>query len=131
MVLGEWKRISWGFRLAQFVWTFVIGGLIGAASGSILMGGGIASVTRKLAFGDWDVGYAWTLYDLGFWTLSFLEGAAGAWLAKFMGFHKMAEEAAIRSVQYVDRFHPTATRVPGENEGSYTWFISNESPRAG
>ena len=130
MVLGEWKRIPWGLRIAEFIWTFIIGGLLGAASGSVLLGGGFAAITRKLAFGDWDQGYAWTIYDLAFWTVSFLQGAAGAWLAKFLGLHKIAEEQAIRTLQYVDRFHPVTTRVPGENEGSYTWFVSNESPHA-
>lgn len=128
MVLGEWKRIPWGLRFAELVWTFVIGGMIGAASGSILLGGGMGAVTRKLVFGDWDVGYAWTIYDIAFWGVSFLQGAAGAWVSKVLGFHRMAEQAAERTVEYVDRFHPVATRVPGENDA---WYLSNESPRTG
>lgn len=37
-----------------------------------------AAVFRKTVFGDWDVGYQWSVSDLFFWTISWLEGWLGA-----------------------------------------------------
>ena len=55
-MVGQWKRIPLGLRLAQIVWAFLVGVTVGAQTGSVLLGGGVAAVTRKILFGDWDEG---------------------------------------------------------------------------
>ena len=60
-MVGQWKRIPLGIRILQILWSFLVGVTVGAKSGSILLGGGIAAVTRKIVFGDWDTGFAWTI----------------------------------------------------------------------
>lgn len=80
-----WKHISWTSHALRLVWTFSVGVLLGWASGSILLGGGLAGISQKLVFGDWDAGYAWTYIDILFWTTAFLQGAAGAALSQYLG----------------------------------------------
>lgn len=127
-MIGSWKSIPWKERIFQAIWSFFVGGFLGGITGSILIGGGLAAVSRKLIFGDWDVGYAWTIHDLSFWAVSFAQGAAGAYVANRLGIRKWIEEKALREIEYVDRFHPVATRAPGEPP---TWYLSNESPHTG
>lgn len=55
-MVGEWKRIPLGLRFLQILWSFFVGLIVGAKTNSILLGGGIAAVTRKIVFGDWDMG---------------------------------------------------------------------------
>ena len=65
-------------RLLEAVWTFLVGILLGWLTQSHLVGGGLAAVSRKVVFGDWDRGFAWTRKDFWFWTISFMQGVAGA-----------------------------------------------------
>ena len=80
-----WKHITWGTHALHLVWTFSVGLLLGWASGSYLVGGGLAAISRKLAFGDWDVGYAWTTIDVLFWITAFIQGAIGAAIGQYLG----------------------------------------------
>lgn len=55
-MVGQWKRIPLGIRILEVIWCFLVGVTLGAKTGSILLGGGLAAITRKILFGDWDVG---------------------------------------------------------------------------
>ena len=75
--------MDWTSRILQALWTFFAGIILGWLTESYLIGGGLAAVTRKIIFGDWDRGYAWTRSDLWFWSISFVEGAAGAAIGRY------------------------------------------------
>ena len=83
-----WRNISWTMHALRIVWTFSVGVLLGWASGSVLLGGGLAGISQKLVFGDWDVGYAWTYIDILFWTAAFMQGAAGAAVSQYLGIRR-------------------------------------------
>lgn len=80
-----WRNISWTMHALRLVWTFSVGVFLGWASGSILLGGGLAGVSQKVLFGDWDSGYAWSYLDIPFWASAFAMGAAGAALSQYLG----------------------------------------------
>lgn len=75
--------MNWSSRILQAVWTFFAGIVLGWLTESYLIGGGLAAVTRKIIFGDWDRGYAWTRSDIWFWSISFVEGAVGAAIGRY------------------------------------------------
>ncbi len=72
-------------HLLRIVWTFSVGVFLGWASGSILLGGGLAGISQKIVFGDWDRGYTWSYLDIPFWASAFAMGATGAALSKYLG----------------------------------------------
>lgn len=72
-------------HIARLAWTFSVGVFLGWASGSVLLGGGLAGVSQKMLFGDFDVGYAFTYTDIIFWGVAFIQGAAGAALGQYLG----------------------------------------------
>lgn len=80
-----WRNISWGMHALRLVWTFSVGVFLGWASGSVLLGGGLAGISQKMLFGDFDVGFAWTDSDIVFWGVAFIQGALGAALGQYLG----------------------------------------------
>lgn len=99
--------MSWTDRIVQALWTFFAGIILGWLTESYLIGGGLAAVTRKIVFGDWDRGYAWTRSDLWFWSISFLEGAVGAAIGRYF----RVQERISQTVY--DQIGVRAEEVPG------------------
>jgi hypothetical protein len=63
-------------HILQGLFTIAVGYLF-----TNLVAGGLAgSITRKLVFGDWDYGFQWSVKDIWFWSISFLQGAFGSYL---------------------------------------------------
>ena len=92
-MIGDWKRISWKEHLIALVWMLAVGSYLGWASGSAIIGGALSAVSRKLAFGDFDVGYAWTFSDIVFWVTSFLQGAVGGAIGQYLRVRERATQA--------------------------------------
>ena len=44
----------------------------------LLMGAILAVFLTKVLVGDWDAGYQWSVYDIGFLVVTAIEGALGA-----------------------------------------------------
>ncbi len=88
--------MSWSSRILQALWTFSVGVVLGWLTDSHLIGGGLAAITRKIVFGDWDRGYAWTRKDVWFWSISFMEGVAGAALGRYLGVQQTAKSLPYR-----------------------------------
>ncbi len=110
-MIGDWKRIPLLLRIVQVIFTFVVGGIFGWYTGSYLVGGGLAAIARKLAFGDWDQGFAWTSKDLLFWATSFAEGAAGAAVAHYFRVREIVNRE-LRIPEYTDRLKSEWTVFP-------------------
>lgn len=71
--------MTWTDRIFQAFWTFFAGVILGWLTESYLIGGGLAAITRKIIFGDWDRSRS----DIWFWTISFVEGAVGAAIGRY------------------------------------------------
>lgn len=114
-MIGDWKTIPLHKRIFQLLFTFVVGGIFGWITESYWIGGGLAAIARKLAFGDWDQGFAWTLKDLLFWGTSFAEGAAAAWVARYFKIREQVEKE-LRYPEYADRLKSELTNFPDLHE---------------
>ena len=55
-MVGQWKRVPLGIRIAEALGTFLVGVTVGTYSGSVTLSGLLGAVFRKIVFGDWDVG---------------------------------------------------------------------------
>lgn len=75
--------MTWADRIFQALWTFFAGVILGWLTESYLIGGGLAAITRKIVFSNWNRGYARTGSDSWFWSSSFLEGAVGAAVGRY------------------------------------------------
>jgi hypothetical protein len=75
--------MTWTDRILQALWTFFAGIILGWLTESYLIGGGLAAITRKIVFGDWDRGFQWSRSDIWFWSISFVEGAVGAAIGRY------------------------------------------------
>ena len=55
-MVGQWKRVPWGLRMAEGISTFLVGVTVGTYSGSVSLSGVLGALFRKIVFGDWDEG---------------------------------------------------------------------------
>lgn len=46
----------------------------------LLTGAILAGLIVKIIYGDYDVGYKWSLSDIVFWSVTLVEGAVGAFI---------------------------------------------------
>lgn len=90
--------MTWSERILQALWTFFAGIILGWLTESYLIGGGLAAITRKIVFGDWDRGYQWTTSDIWFWSISFLEGAIGAAIGQYFRVRERVSQAVYDQV---------------------------------
>jgi hypothetical protein len=64
-----------------------LGGLIPNHKSNIhplVMGVILAILLTKIVFGDYDLGYQWSVYDVLFGLIVGAEGAFGAWISHFL-----------------------------------------------
>ena len=85
-------------RILQALWTFFAGIILGWLTESYLIGGGLAAITRKILFGDWDRGFQWSRSDIWFWSISFLEGAVGAAIGRYFRVQERVSQAVYDQV---------------------------------
>jgi len=50
----------------------------------LLIGAILAGLIVKIIYGDYDVGYQWTLSDILFWSVTIIEGVIGAMLITYV-----------------------------------------------